>query len=195
MSRFIEVVCVPLTNNIETRITDTSHLLDIIDELSSEMIPDNIILVSFDIVNGYPSIDNGRGIAAVWTALETTANKSPSTDCKIEGLEICLKCTNSRFGSQNSLQLNGTATGVPNFCSYADSVVFNIDKNVLQAKRNTYQEMRYFGRYRDDYLALWTGPLEKLELFPMFLNSIDSNLQFTIEVDRNELCFLDLKLT
>ena len=28
----------------------------------------------------------------------------------------------------------------------------------------------------------------------MFLNSIDSNLQFTIEVGGNELCFLDVKL-
>ena len=55
--------------------------------------------------------------------------------------------------------------------------------------------MRYSGRYRDDCLALWTGPLEILELCLMFLNSIDSNLQFTIEVGGNELCFLDLKLT
>ena len=37
--------------------------------------------------------------------------------------------------------------------------------------------------------------MEKIELFLMFLNSIDSNLQFTIEVDGNELCFLDLKIT
>ena len=52
--------------------------------------------------------------------------------------------------------------------------------------------MRYFGRYRDDCLALWTGPLEKFELFLlMFLNSIDSNLQFTTEIGRNELHFLD----
>ena len=55
--------------------------------------------------------------------------------------------------------------------------------------------MRYFGRYSDDCLALWTGPFEKLELFLTFLNSIDSNLQFNKEVDRNELFFLDLKLT
>ena len=81
------------------------------------------------------------------------------------------------------------------FCSYADLAVFNIDKNVLQAKRNTYQELRYFGRYRDDCLALWTGSLEKLELFLMFLNSLDSNLQFTVEIGGSELCFLDLKLT
>ena len=85
-----------------------------------------------------------------------------------------MKCNNSRFGSQNPLQSNGTAIGV-----------FDIDENVLQAKRNTLQEMRYFGRYRDDCLALWTGPLEKRELFLIFLNSIDSNLQFTIEVGGN----------
>ena len=143
----------------------------------------------------YACIDNDRGIAAVGNVLEIRANKSPSTDCIIEGLEICLRCSNSRFGSQNLLQLNGTTTGAPNSCSYADLAVFDVDKNVLQAKRNTYQEMRDFGRYRDDCLALWIGPLEKYELFLMFLNSIDSNLQFTIEVGGNELCFLDLKLT
>ena len=82
------------------------------------------------------------------------AYKSPSTDCITEGLEICLKCNNFRFGSQNLLQLNGTATVAPNSCSYADLAAFDIDKSV----------MRYFGRYRDNCLALWTGPLQKLEL-------------------------------
>ena len=81
LSRFIEVVCASLTNYIETRIRDTSHLLDIIDELNSEMIPGNTILVSFDIVSMYPSIDDDRGIADVRNVLETRKNKSPLTDC------------------------------------------------------------------------------------------------------------------
>ena len=78
--RFIEVVCAPLTNNIETTIRDTNHLIDIIDELNLERIPDNAILVLFDFVNMYPSIDSGRGISDVRNALETRAYKSPSTD-------------------------------------------------------------------------------------------------------------------
>ena len=73
LSRFIEVNCAPLTNNIETKIRDTSHLLDVFDELNLERIPDNTILVSFDIINMSPSIDNDRGIAAVMNALETRA--------------------------------------------------------------------------------------------------------------------------
>ena len=67
-SRFIEVVCAPLTNDIERRLRDTSHLLDTIDESNLERIPDNTILVSFDIINMYPGIDNDRCIAAVRNA-------------------------------------------------------------------------------------------------------------------------------
>ena len=57
---FVIIIC----NNIET-----SHLLDIIDELNLEMIPNNTILVSFDIMNMYSSVDIDRGIATVWNAL------------------------------------------------------------------------------------------------------------------------------
>ena len=88
---------------METRIRDTSHLLHVIHELNSEVIPEYTLLVSFDIVNMYPSIDNERGIAAVRNTLETKTSKSPSTDCIIEGLKICSKCNNSRFGLQNLL--------------------------------------------------------------------------------------------
>ena len=109
------------------------------------MIPDNTILVSFDIVNMYSSIDNGRRIISAWNNLEIRANKTSSTNCVIEGPQSCFKCNNSRFGSQNLSQLNGTATGAPNSCPYADLAAFNIDKNLLQTKRNTCQEMRYFG--------------------------------------------------
>ena len=82
--------------------------------------------------------------------------------------------------------------GLPNSCSYGDLAAFDIDKSVLQAKRNTFQKMRYlYGQYRDDCLALWISPLiSPLWISPlMFLNFIDSNLQFTIEVGGNELCF------
>ena len=38
-------------------------------------------------------------------------------------------------------------------------------------------------------------PLEKRELFLMFLNSIDSNFHFTTKVGGNKLCLLDVNLT
>ena len=40
LSRFMENVCVPFTENMRYRIRDTSHLLDIIDKINEKEISD-----------------------------------------------------------------------------------------------------------------------------------------------------------
>ena len=87
----------PLTENMRYKIRDTSHLLDIIDTINETGIPDETILVSFDIVNMFPSIDNVKGMDAVRLALYTRDSNKPSTECVLEGLEICLYNNNSIF--------------------------------------------------------------------------------------------------
>ena len=54
----MESICPPLTQGMPHQIKDSAHLLNIIDDLNKDYISDNYILVSFDIVNMYPSIDN-----------------------------------------------------------------------------------------------------------------------------------------
>lgn len=92
------------------------------------MIPDNIVLVSFDMVNMYPNIGNNRDLAASRDALDTMVNQSPSTNFIIKGLEIFVVCNNLEFGSKNLLQLSDTATGAPNFCLYSESAINIINK-------------------------------------------------------------------
>ena len=62
------------------RIKDTAHLLNIIDDLNKDYISDDYILVSFNIVNMFPNIDNVRSIAAVTSFLNMRETKLPSTD-------------------------------------------------------------------------------------------------------------------
>ena len=50
LSRFIGNICAPLSENMRYRIRDTSHLLDIIDAINEKGIPDEIILVSFELL-------------------------------------------------------------------------------------------------------------------------------------------------
>ena len=76
LSRFIENVCAPLTESMRSRIKDTDHLLDIIDSLNDKGFPENTILVSFDVVNMFPSIDNENGIKAVYNILEKREEKN-----------------------------------------------------------------------------------------------------------------------
>ena len=77
-----------MTENFKSRIKNTDHLLNIIDDLNARGIPENTILVSFDIVNMYPSIDNKNGIEAIRKFLNERINQQPSTQSIVEGLEI-----------------------------------------------------------------------------------------------------------
>ena len=65
LSRFIETICAPLTSNLSNMMKDTSHLLDLIDDINKSSLPDKLILVSFDIINIYPNIGNERGMEEV----------------------------------------------------------------------------------------------------------------------------------
>ena len=66
----------------------------------------------------FPSSDNNRGAIAVKSALDSRSSLSPSTECIIEALEKCLTNNNSTLASQSLIQINGTAIGAANPCSY-----------------------------------------------------------------------------
>ena len=65
----------------------------------------------------------------------------------------------------------------------------------MQPKTSDFHELPYFGRYRDDCLSLWTDSVQRLNDFFTYLNSLDNDLQFTMEIGDSEICFLDLKIS
>ena len=136
---FVEKHCAKLTENIPTKINDSHHLIDIFETLNAKGIPDNAILVSFDIVNMFPSIDNNKSAAAVKSALDSRTNLSPSTECIIKALEMCLTNNNSTFIGQSLLQTNGKAMGAANSSSYSDLTIQPIDNAAIGTQRTIFQ--------------------------------------------------------
>ena len=65
----------PLTSNLPNAIKDTSHSLDLID-INKSSLPDQLILVSFDIITMFPNIENERGIEAVRSVLDSRSFKN-----------------------------------------------------------------------------------------------------------------------
>ena len=57
--------CKIVVDSIPCRGSDTAHMLDIIDELNIEGVQDQDLLVSFDITNMFPSIDNQTGLERI----------------------------------------------------------------------------------------------------------------------------------
>ena len=80
-------------------------------------LPANAILVSFDIANMFPNIDNKSGLDAVKSVLLKSSTNTPPVECILEDLEISLACNNSIFNNRNFLQTDGTAQGPYMSCS------------------------------------------------------------------------------
>ena len=58
LSIFVEKVLSGIASEFLSRIKDTNHMLDIIDDPNNSNIYPKSVLVSFDITNMFPSINN-----------------------------------------------------------------------------------------------------------------------------------------
>ena len=79
-------------------------MLTVIDQLNkSNTLTSDCSLVSFDIINMFPSIDNISGLKAVKSILDARQDQFSPTACIIEALKLCLQCYNSIFNNKHFL--------------------------------------------------------------------------------------------
>ena len=179
MSIFVEKVLYKEVERFQSRIKDTSRMLDIIDNLNDPDLPENSVLVSFDVVNMFPSIDNESGTKAVKKVLNDRGSKNPPTECILEALRLCLECNNSVFNDKNFTQTDGAAQGPHMSCSYSDIAMDHFDNRT----ENYTLKTTVWKRFRDDVFSVWTHNTNTLPAFLDYLNNIDSTgkIKFTIQ--------------
>ena len=166
------------------------HFIDFLND--SNILTEKCMLVRFDIVNMFPSIDNESVLQALKNALEAREEQFPPTLCIIEALELCLKCNNSIFNKRHFLQNDGTDQGPHMSCSYGDIAIEQFDEKALKYNPAVIGRKRF----RDDIYLVWPHSAEDLNLFFNYMNSIDrtKKIQFTMEVAKDVSDFLDLRL-
>ena len=88
---------------------DIYHILEIIDNTNNSNLNSNAILVSFDVVNMFPSIHNNMGITSDRKCLDQMECNDIPNDFVIEALELYLSCNIYASNNTNYLQTDGTA--------------------------------------------------------------------------------------
>ena len=127
-------------------------MLNIVDDLNRNgNLHENCLLVSFDVVNMFPSIDNKMGIESVKNILLNKDDNTPPAECIIEAIELCLNCNNSVFKNQHYLQVDGTAQGPHLSCSYSDIAMYSYDLKAL----SYVPAVKCWKRFHDDMFVLW----------------------------------------
>ena len=102
----MEKYCDIVVDTISCRVQDTQHMLNIIDELNLEGIDDVDLLVSFDIINMFPSIDNQSGVERVRHKLNQYAHKiDVPVECVVEALSVIVPLFVDSIGCRKTVRL------------------------------------------------------------------------------------------
>ena len=78
---FVENDLFELASELPSRIKSNCHMLEIIDNINNSNLSSSAVLVSLDVVNMFPSIDNNMGIAFARKYLDGRECKTLPTDC------------------------------------------------------------------------------------------------------------------
>ena len=69
-----------------------------------------------------------KGMDPVRLALNTRDSNKPSTECVLEGLQICLYNNNTLLDKNYLLQKHETARGAPNYFLHSDIAIKRLDR-------------------------------------------------------------------
>ena len=84
LSILVEKSLYPIAENLPSKIKDTNNMLEIIDQLHEFVLTDNFVLVSFDVVNMFPNIDDRSGLKSVKNILIANKFDMDSFQCIVE---------------------------------------------------------------------------------------------------------------
>ena len=143
-------------------------MLDIIDNLSGSNFPENYVLVSFNVVNMFTSIDNEAGIKADKKVLNNKESKNPPTECILEALRICLQCSNSVFNDKNFIQTDDTAHGPHMSCSCSDTAMTDFDNRT----ENQLSNPKFGNASEMTSFSVWANNINNLPAFLDYLDNI-----------------------
>ena len=110
----------------------------------------------------------------------------------IQALKLCLESNNSLFNNKHFLQTDDFAQSPHMPCSYSDIAIESFDKKAL----HYHPSVIGWKRFRYDAFLVWPHSREDLDFFFNYMNNIDNTkkIQFTMEVAKDILEFLDLQL-
>ena len=170
-------------------IRDSQKFLEKIKTIGS--VPENVILVTADVVGLYPNIPHQAGLTVLKEALKKRdISKIPTKDL-VKMAEFLLNNNVFEFNSKAYQQKSGTAIRTKFVPPYACIYMDEIEQKFLESQS---KESLIWLRCIDDIFLIWTHGEQELERFLMELNNFTPNLSFTHEARKNCIPFLHLKV-
>ena len=185
ISAFVDENIKGAVPHLPSHIKDTT---DFIQKIESINIPEQCLLVTFDVTSLYTNIPNEEGIRAV--AKSMIKHKPPYCHPRaiILLLREVLTKNNFEFNGRDYLQVGGTAMGTKLAPSYANIFMGELERKLISGHS---KEPFLWFRFIDDIFALWTHDVDELNLFLEYMNQFHDSIKFTMEYSEEQIVFLD----
>ena len=154
-------------------------------------------LYSVDIVSLYTNIPHELGVEAISYYFDKYRDKIPTRFTKefiLESLLFVLENNNFLFDGVLYHQKTGTSMGTKCAPPYANLSIGYLEETKLEPQLPRHFEIsiceliiKWFLRYIDDGFILWPKKAD-IKIFFDLLNSLNPNIQFTIEASTKRMC-------
>ncbi len=136
LSAFIDSYLNKLVPKLDSYVKDTKHLIQIIESIPR--LPENSILVSFDVTSLYTNIPHIDALQSATRALLKDGSlDSDFIQLLIQGLKLVLELNAFQFNHRIFLQTKGTAMGTRVAPSSACFTMGDIDQKILDYQSQT----------------------------------------------------------
>ena len=179
-----------LVLNIPHILEDTRDFLCGINEIDN--IPDDAIVVSFDVVGLYPNIAHEEGIETIRDYLEPRTDNTVSSNSLSDLGSIILKNNYFENGELKYHQKRGTAFGTKFTPPYSNLFMAGFKKKISE---NSEVKPFLWLRYLDDIFCIWTQAFQKLNAFLNCINSLHLAIKFPMDYSTIEVNFSDATVT
>ena len=182
ISHFLNHVTKHIPEKMDSFLQDTPDLLRKLEQYNNNnIIPDNALLVTIDVVGLYPNIPQDEGI----TAFEKVTNNPAYRDQTIPTcfllklLQFVLQFNTFVFDTEYYVQMFGTSIGTRVAPVYANIFMAELEKKMLTEWNGCIPEI--WSRYIDDIISMFFCSENQLLKFIEYISSYHPTIKFTCE--------------
>ena len=189
ISSYLDHYLQPVVTKGPSYIKNTKELLTILENFSSTS---DFIFCTADVSSLYLSIPQEEGLQACLNQL-IQHNQLPLPPEIVKQLfNFVLQYNVFRFHNKCFQQIRGTAMGTRMAPAYAGIFMTDLEETFLKSQP---LKPQVYKRYIDDILIIWTHSESDLLKFLEALNNVHPTINFTWELSRDKITFLDVDLS
>ena len=185
LSAWVDTKLQPLMLNLPSYLKDSTHLLNL---LQTVEVSPNSRIVSLDITSLYTNIPHQEGLKAIET-VDHLLNPSENYSHVKSLAAIVLQNNIFNFNDDHYIQEQGTAMGTRMAPAYANIFMHSIESVITSAN----PQIKFWRRFIDDIFCIIDEDRTfQADTLLSAANSVNPNIQFTMESDKSGVAFLDM---